>query len=309
VSSLKKTTIITSFRSASHFIGFYVFYGLTRPLLWLPLPLLYLFSDFLYLLACYFPGYRKEVVFTNLRNAFPEKTGKELKKIARGYYRHMCDSFVESFAAINMSEKEFRKRFVWKNTGLLDLYYDKGRSVVSVFGHYGNWEWLSTLPVYTKYKVLALYKPLSNLYFDRFMKNLRQKFGVEVVPIIRSYPVIFKHHEENIPTLTFFLGDQRPLRDNIRYWTRFLNQDTPVMLGSEQIARKLNQVVVFFAINRIKRGHYEVEIIPVTDDPGSTAKYEITELQTRLLEAQILRNPEYWLWSHRRWKYSKESMS
>jgi Kdo2-lipid IVA lauroyltransferase/acyltransferase len=272
----------------------------------LPLPVLFRLSDFLYLLAYYFPGYRKTMVFGNLRNAFPGKPDADLKKIAKGYYRHMCDSFIESFAALNMSGKELGRRITWKNPELLDQFHREGKSVIAVFGHYGNWEWLSTLPLHTSYRVIALYKPLKNIYFDRYMKDLRQKFGVMVVPVIRSYPAILECHNKKIPTITMFLGDQRPMKRNIRYWTKFLNQDTPVMLGSEQIARKLNQAVVFFSINKIKRGYYEVEIIPVSDDPGSTGPYEITEKQTRLLEAQIIKKPEYWLWSHNRWKHQKE---
>ena len=297
---------MTRVRSFTHFIGFYVFYGLSRPLLWLPLPVLFLFSDFLFVLAWYFPGYRKGLVLNNLHNAFPEKSNPELRKIAKGYYHHMCDSFIESFAALGMDERELTKRVTWKNLSLLDRYYKQGRSVVSVFGHYGNWEWLSSLPLHTSYRVLALYKPLSNVYFDRFMKDMRQKFGVRVVPVMRSYPEILKYRNENIPIITFFLGDQRPRKKNIRYWTKFLNQDTPVLLGSEQIAKKLDQVVVYFAINKLKRGYYEVEIIPVTENPGSTQMYEITEIHTRLLEAQIREKPEYWLWSHNRWKHQKE---
>ncbi|MFO7619154.1 MAG: lysophospholipid acyltransferase family protein, partial [Thermoplasmata archaeon] len=141
---------------------------------------------------------------------------------------------------------------------------------------------------------------------DRFIKRLRQRFGVQVVPVIRSYAAILEHHKENIPTITYFLGDQRPIKENIRYWTKFLNQDTPVMLGSEQIARRLNQAVVFFSMNKVKRGYYEVEIIPVTEDSQSTNMYEITENHIKLLEDQITRKPEYWLWSHRRWSHKKQ---
>lgn len=294
-----------SARTVAHFTGFYIFYGLTRPLLWLPLRVLYLLSDFLFFLAYYYPGYRKEVVFNNLRNAFPEKDDADIKKIAKDYYRHLCDSFIESFATFNLSKKELDDRFVWKNLDTLERYYEKGRSVVAVFGHYGNWEWLSSLPSNTRYKVLALYKPLNNVYFDRFMKKLRQKFGLHAVPLIRSYQVILEYHNKKIPTVTFFLGDQSPIKENIRYWTKFLNQDAPVMLGTEQIAKRLDQVVVFLAINKIKRGYYEVEIIPVTENATQTNNYEITEIHTRLLEDQIRKKPEYWLWSHRRWKHKK----
>ncbi len=293
-------------RSATHFIGFYLYYGLSWPLLRLPLPALYFISDFLFLLLYYFPGYRKKVVMGNLKNAFPEKTDNELKKIAKAFYSHLCDYFVESFAILKMSDQEFSKRCVWKNIELLDYYYSKGKSVISVFGHYGNWEWLVGLSMFTELKVLALYKPLNNTYFDRYIKDMRQRFGVHAVPLLRSYPVMLDYHNNNIPTLTFFAGDQRPVKENIRYWTRFLNQDTPVLLGTEKIAKRLDQAVVFFFMNKVKRGYYEIEIIPVTDSPRTTGEYEITEMHTRLLEMQIRKNPDFWLWSHKRWKHKME---
>jgi Kdo2-lipid IVA lauroyltransferase/acyltransferase len=304
---LSKQNFMSKIQSTRYMLGFYLFFGLSWPLLKLPLKVLYFFSDLVYIIFFYFPGYRREVVINNMRNAFPGKSESEIRDMAKGFYKHLCDSFVESFAAINMSEEEIRKRCVWKNLELLDHHYQNGKSVVSVFGHYGNWEWMSTLPLHTKYKVLALYKPLSNIYFDRFIKLVRQKHGIQTVPVIRSFPVILDYHKTNVQTLTFFLGDQRPVKSHIRYWTSFLNQDTPVMLGSEQIAKRLGQAVVYFSMNKIRRGYYEVEILPVTDDPEQTAMYEITEKHTRLLEAQIENQPEYWLWSHKRWKHKMES--
>jgi Kdo2-lipid IVA lauroyltransferase/acyltransferase len=190
-----------------------MFYVLSWPLLKLPLRVLYFFSDLVYILIFYFPGYRKEVVFSNMRNSFPQKSDARNQRYGKGFYRHLCDSFVETFAAINMNEEEIRKRCVWKNLELLDHHYQNGKSVVSVFGHYGNWEWLSTLPLYTKYKVLALYKPLSNIYFDRFMKSMRQKYGIQTVPVIRSFPVILDYHNTNVRTLTFFSGRPEACED------------------------------------------------------------------------------------------------
>ena len=292
-----------SARSVTHFIGFYLFYGLSWPLLRLPLRALYMISDLIFILLYYFPGYRKKVVLHNLHNSFPEKSDKEIRKIAKAFYHHMCDSLIESFAAANMSKEEISRRCVWKNPELLEDYFSRRKSVISVFGHYGNWEWLSGLPLHTKYIVLALYRPLRNSYFDSFIKSLRQKYGLKTVPVARGYQVIREYQTNRIPTVTFFLSDQRPARDKIRYWTRFLNQDTPVMLGAERIARRLDQVVVFFSITRVKRGYYEVEIIPVAEEPQSTANHEITEMHIRLLEKQIMINPGYWLWSHKRWKH------
>jgi Kdo2-lipid IVA lauroyltransferase/acyltransferase len=298
---------MTATRSFTHLFGFYLFYWLSWPMMRLPLRVLYLFSDLFFMIVYYFPGYRKKIVFNNLRNSFPEKNELEIRQTARSFYRHLCDSFIESFASISMSENELRKRCVWKNPELLDHYYRNGRSVVSVFGHYCNWEWMSTLPLYTNFKVLALYKPLANKYFDRFIKLQRERFGIRTIPVIRSFPVIKEYHELKIPVITFFMGDQRPIKKHIRYWTKFLHQDTPVLLGTEQIAKRFGQAVVFFSMNKIKRGYYEIEIIPVYEDSESAGQYEITETHIRLLEAQINRRPEHWLWSHKRWKHKMET--
>lgn len=294
------------FRSFLRFSGFQAFYLLSWPFLRLPLPVLYVLSDLFFFLLFYFPGYRKAVVLKNLRNSFPDKSDREIRSIARAFYRHLSDSFIESFAIANMSKEEFGRRCIWKNPEVLDKYYKTRKGVISIFGHYGNWEWMSGLPLYTEMKVLAVYKPLKNIWFDRYIKNLREKFGITAIAANRCLPAMIDYCNKDIPTITYFLGDQRPLREHIRYWTKFLNQDTPVLLGAEKIARRLDQAVVFFSMNKIKRGFYEVEIIPVTENPRSTSDYEITESHTRLLEQQIRNHPAYWLWSHKRWKHKSD---
>ncbi len=302
----KERAVMKISRSALHFTGFYLFYMISWPLLRLPLRVLYLLSDLLFLVFYYFPGYRKGVVLENLRNSFPEKSENEIRSISRKFYHHLCDSFIEAFAASGMSREEMERRCVWKNLELLDKYYENGRSLIAVFGHYGNWEWLSVLPLYTKFRVLALYKPLSNIWFDRFIKNLRQKFGLIAVPLIRSYPMMLEYQNINVQTISFFMGDQRPRQRHIKYWTVFLNRKTPVMLGTEQIAKRLDQSVVFFSMRKLRRGYYEVEILDVVDKPRSTEEHEITEQHIRLLENQIRQRPEYWLWTHKRWKHKPE---
>ncbi|HJX71687.1 MAG TPA: lysophospholipid acyltransferase family protein, partial [Bacteroidales bacterium] len=274
----------------------------------LPLRMLYLMSDFFFLIVYYAARYRKRVVMMNLMNSFPEKSEDEIKTIARKFYRHLCDNFIESFYVLNMSEKEFRKRYRYRNPELLRQLLNKDKSIVLVMGHYGNWDWLCSLPLYFDQQVLAIYHPLSNKYFDELFNRIRNKFGVRLIQMKTAYREMLTATWNQILTITLFLTDQRPIWSSIHYWTTFLNQETPVLIGSESIAKKLNQAVVFADIQKIRRGYYDVEFKLVCENPEQTREFEITETQTRMLEEIIVKKPEYWLWSHKRWKHKREEI-
>ncbi len=274
----------------------------------LPLRILYIFSDIFYVLIYYVAGYRKKMVFTNLKNAFPEKTGNEIKKIAKAFYRHFCDIFVESFYTLNMSGNEIKKRFYYKNINVLNDIYNKGKSVVMVGGHYNNWDWLTGLPLQSKHKCFAIYRPLRNKYFNLLFMKIREKFGFKTIPMKTALREIVKADKEGILSMTYFLTDQRPARRSIGYWTTFLNQETPWLMGSEVIAKKLNQPVVYMDVQKIKRGFYEIEFDVLFENPGETKEFEITEAHIRKLESSIIKKPEYWLWSHKRWKHKKDEI-
>ena len=244
----------------------------------------------------------------NLNKSFPEKSQKELNGITRRFYRHFCDSFIESFYALNISEKEIRKRYKYKNVEVLNQLYEKNKSVILVFGHYGNWDWLNSLPLYTKHKNYALYHPLRNKYFDELFIQIRGKFGVKLIPMKTAYKDMLTVSKNNILTITYFLTDQRPVWSSIRFWTTFLHQETPVLTGSEVIAKKLNQAVVYLDIQKVKRGFYEAEFELLAENPKETEEFEITESHTRKLESIIIRKPDYWLWSHKRWKLKREDV-
>jgi Kdo2-lipid IVA lauroyltransferase/acyltransferase len=285
--------------------GFYVFYGFIWLFTLLPLKVQYGFSWLLFLGVYHIIRYRRIIVLTNLRKAFPEKSEKEILKIAKGFYLHMCDQLIEAFQLIHLSGKSILKRMKIKNPEVIQEYYNQNRSIALVFGHYGNWEWLACLPLAIFHKCLAIYSPLKNPYFDRMMINLRSKFGVHVVPTNRVLQEMLSSHKSGERILTLFLGDQRPAKRHVQYWTRFLNQDTGVFLGVEKISKKLNHVVVYARIQKIKRGYYELEFVPLFENPGETEPYEITEKHLAILEADIIQKPDYWLWSHRRWRSKK----
>lgn len=285
-------------------------YILARSIIWLlyllPRRILYILSDILFLIVYYLTGYRKKVVLNNLSMAFPDHDKREIRKIARRFYHHLCDVILESAVAHFLSEKQSRDRINYINPELLKDIYEKGKLVIGVTAHYGNWEYLSTLGLVTDYKVYGVYKPLKNKYFDRMIRDNRKKFGVIPVPMEQIVRKMIASYRDKIPVLSIFLSDQRPIFQNIQYWTKFLGLDTPLYLGTEKLARKLNAAVVFFKISKIRRGKYQVEFELICEDPSTMEPYEITEMHVRILEKQIIEKPELWLWSHRRWKHSIE---
>lgn len=275
----------------------------------LPLRCLYLLSDILFIVACYAVRYRRTVVLNNLRNAFPEKTDKERKQIARKFYRFFCDLFIETLKVIHVDTKEIHRRIYYSNPDILDELYKQNKQVFFVTGHYGNWEWLATLEPTHPYHLATLYQPLQNKFFDRFFYDLRTKYGTDAIPSHASIRAITGYRNENRLTTLCFLSDQSPQKHLINYWTTFLNQDTPVYLGIEKLAKRYNTAVLYYEVRRIKRGYYAVDITQITGNAAETADREITDRHVALLEQTIRRNPQYWLWSHRRWKYKRENVN
>ena len=280
----------------------YIFYWIFA---WLPLKVQYIISDLLFFSAFYLLKYRKKVVLLNLTNAFPDKTPQEIASISKKFYQHFCDSLVETFALLHMSKKEIRKRFRYKNPELINAFYKEGKSIIAVIGHYGNWEWNASLPLVIKHSVLAVYKPLRNRFMDKLFIRLRGKFGVVPVPMSAIVKKLHQFKENNQPTYSIFLTDQRPQYYHIKYWTTFLNQETPVYLGAEKIGKKLGSAIVYVKVSKIKRGYYELEFITLIEDTKNTKDFEITEKHVRILEQTIQEQPEMWLWSHRRWKHKR----
>lgn len=286
-------------------IGFYIFYGINWLITLLPLKILYLFSDLFFILLYYFPGYRKKVVRENLKNAFPEKPLKERLSIERRFYRHLADIFVETLKLTHMSNRQLMKRFRLINPEILEKFYESGRDVAILVGHYNNWEWLIAVKLYTRYKNVCIYKPLQNRHFDRFMYNLRSRNGIEMVPMSKIIRNIVVNREKNIRAMYAFIADQTPAKPDIRYWTRFLNQDTPVYLGPEKIAVKYDMPVVFLNVQKSGRGYYTVTAEVLMENLSGLPEFTVTETHTRRLEEIICSKPEFWMWSHRRWKHKK----
>jgi KDO2-lipid IV(A) lauroyltransferase len=284
-----------------------VLFAIIRLITRLPLSLLYVFSDFCYLILYYLVGYRKNVVRTNLTKSFPDKTKKERRLIERRFFRYFCDLFVETMYMTHISEKEIRCRVSYGNyEGILEEY-EKGKSVMMMTAHYGNWEWPCglALDLPEKDPLYGIYKKQSNEQFDRFMFSLRSKFGGKPIEKKGLLRTMLKLKSEGKLGNFWMISDQTP-GNSIHYWTKFLNQDTPTLTGTEQLARKFNYPVFYVEIVRTKRGYYHCEFIPISLEPTQTAEFEITEKYMQLLEKTIIAKPEFWLWSHRRWKYHRD---
>lgn len=288
------------------FLAYIITYGFVWLLHLLPERILYLLSDILYLLMYYVAGYRKKVVFRNLQKAFPEYDKPEIKRIAKLFFQHLCDLMLESAVSHFYSKSKALKKISYKNPELLNELGGKGKQVMAVLGHYGNWEYMSTLALVLDYPVVAIYKPLHNKYFDRMMQKNRNTFGVITVPMEKIARRLIEYHKNNTPVLTLNLGDQRPLYHQIQYWTKFMGLDTPMFLGTEKLARKLDAAVVFLKIRKVTRGRYEMEAELICESPAELKPYEITDRHAGILEDLIREEPAYWLWSHKRWKHSYE---
>ena len=281
--------------------NYLLYYLIILPLSRLPFRVLYVLSDILYFfIYCVF-GYRKKVVRTNLSKSFPEKTAQEIKNIEEKFYHHLCDLMVESIKIFTISHKEASRRMITRNPELPNRFFDAGKSLAVVGGHYGNWElYAVTVAGQIKHKAAGLYTPLNNKFFDEKMYKSRSKFGLNMWSVQRAKEQAELHRDDL--TAVIFGADQCPRASQKAYRMTFLNQDTGVQFGVEKFARDYRLPVIFGNIYKMKRGYYEVEYSLVCEDPDKLPLGAITEAHTRMLEKVIMACPEYWLWSHKRWK-------
>ncbi len=286
--------------------GLILFDVFSRFLSIMPKRAMYIFADLLYLAGYYLIGYRKNVVYDNLRNAFPEKSNRDIKKIAKRFYKHLSDVMVEDVAMLHMSTKRLNQFVNVKDLEVLDDLYQRNRNVMGILGHYGNWELLTTIPLHSPYTILTVYKPLKNRFFDRKIYEMRRRFNEVPVPMKQAYKTIARYQKSGSPYIVGMVADQSPKKSGMNYRTKFLNQDTAFFLGAEKIARKFNHSVMLPAVKKIKRGFYEIRFTLLFDKAAETAETEITEKYARTLESLIREKPEYWLWSHRRWKHTRK---
>ena len=277
----------------------------------LPLRIHYVLSDFIYLILYKVIGYRIKVVRENLEASFPEKTMHELRQIERRFYHRLCDYFVETVKMKTMSRKEIRRRMVFKGTELVNECVNEGQSCAVYLGHTFNWEWITSLPLWVTEKAHCgqLYHALENSTFDRLFLNLRQRWGAECIALVDILRKTIEYKQKQQPTVFGYIGDQVPHWNNIHHWCQFLNHDTPVMTGTERIAIKNRQALFFLQVKQIKRGYYEATFRLMTRTPQMLKEYEATDIYFQMLEENIRQQPELWLWSHNRWKRTREEFN
>ena len=282
-------------------------YIIVFPILWLisllPFRLLYIFSDFLSLILYYLIGYRKKVVLENLILAFPDKSKKELLKIRRQFYTHFTDVFMEMIKSITISEEKVHKHFVFEDLDVIHNLGNKGRSIILVGSHYANWEWMVSMNNLIKHKAYAVGATIGNKYFDRMMLKYRTKYGGTFVKPGNARKIYQKNSKNGVLALNALVSDQSPMLHRTKYWSTFLNVKVPVHIGAEQIAKNLDQAVVFYEVTKVKRGYYKCTFRLLAENPRDYADYEITELFLREVEKQVEKAPQYYFWTHNRFKH------
>lgn len=288
-----------------------VIYLLLYPLLYiisiLPFKLLYALSDFLYLIIYRVFGYRKNVVRDNLKLVYPDKSEKELKQITKLFYHHLCDMMVESIKSITISAETMRAHFTFKNIELIKELEAKNRSIVLMCAHYGSWEWIFILQTYVSHKGYAVYKKLSNPYFDKLFKRVRAKYNSHLITTKQTIPTLIKSKQNGELTINGFVSDQSPRLSKTHHWGSFMGIDIPVFTGAEMLAKKLDMSVVFFKVKRLKRGYYETTFELMAENPMEYPDYEITDDFLKRVEKQIHEAPQYYLWTHKRWKHRNKN--
>lgn len=275
----------------------------------LPLGVLYACGRALYVLLAYVIGYRKAVIDKNLRNAFPDKSDDERRQLRLEFYAFFCDYIAETIKFATMSREEIARRMTFEDAEVLDELVHQGRSIALMLGHYGNWEMVTSIRrVFTRVDAGYghIYHPLENEAMDRLFLTFRNRMGSKSVSMRGTLRWLTEHERAGRPTVLGYISDQVPLWTNIHYWLTFLNQETPVFTGVERIARKMHQAVFYVDVTRVERGYYKARLVPITLDASQVSDHYVTDRYFALLEQTIRRAPQYWLWSHNRWKRTRE---
>lgn len=285
----------------------FLVYVLIYPLLWsiskLPFRLLYLLSDFVFVLLYYVIGYRKKTVRENIQLALPHLSKKERLRIEKNSYKHLCDMFLEMIKTMSLSQKEMDKRFQYTN---LDTYKDlekKGKSIALLCAHYASYEWVISMNRHISFAGYAIYKKIANPYFDKLVKDIRSKFQAYLITTKETAEVMQKNYEEKKLSVYGFAGDQSPKAIKAYHWAPFMGINVPVHTGAEMLAKRFDMNVVFLKVKKVKRGYYEASFEVFSENVRTVPNYEISDKFLRRVEQQILEAPEYYLWTHKRWKH------
>ncbi len=284
-------------------------YILVYPILWcismLPFRILYLFSDFVYWIVYYIIGYRKKTVRENLALTFPNLSEKERLEIEKKFFHHMCDMFLEMIKTMTISEAEINKRYKFTN---LEVYLDlekKQKSIALMCAHYASYEWAVSMNFYINYKGYGIYKKINNTYFDKLVHDIRSKFKAYLITTKDTIPEISKNYKEKNLSVYGFASDQSPKLSSVFHWQKFMGIEVPVHTGAEMLAKKYDMNVIFLRTKKVKRGFYEASFEILSEDAKNVPNYEITDHFLKFVEQQIYEAPQYYLWTHKRWKHRR----
>ena len=285
------------------FLAYILIYPFLYIISILPFRVLYVFSDFIFLIVYYVIGYRKKTVKYNLRLVFPDKSDKEIKIIAKKFFHHLCDMILESIKSLTISEAEIIKRFQFKHIEEIHKLEKANRSIVLMCAHYANFEWIFIAQRFVNHKGYGVYKRLTNKYFDRLIKRIRAKYNTDLITTKETIPTLMLSQQRGELSINGFVSDQSPKVNKAFHWNEFMGIKVPVHTGAEMLAKKLDMAVVFFSVKKVKRGFYETTFKTLAINPMDYENYEITDMFLKLVEEQIHEAPEYYLWTHKRWKH------
>ncbi|SKB75223.1 KDO2-lipid IV(A) lauroyltransferase [Maribacter arcticus] len=279
---------------------------LIYPFLWvisiLPHRLFYGFSDIAFFFVYHVFGYRRKVVQNNLNLVFPNKPEEEINRIEKEFYKHLCDTFLEMVKTMNLSKKAVAKKYRVVNPEVL-LEIEKERSIIILCAHYANWEWNVSINNYVNSKGYAVYQQVNNSYFDKFIRKTRARWNTTLITQGQTAKTVIQNFRNNVRATYGMVSDQSPQAHRAHYWTNFMGIKVPIFNGGEALARKTGLATVFLKVSKVKRGHYKAELIPIALNGKETKENEITNKFLQLTEAQIREKPEYYLWTHKRWKH------
>jgi KDO2-lipid IV(A) lauroyltransferase len=287
----------------------FLLYILIYPILWLisilPFRLLYAFSDFIYLLLYHVVGYRKKTVRENLALALPHLSDKERLVIEKKSFHYLCDMFLEMIKTMTISKKEMNKRYVFTNMEMYLELEKKGKSIALMCAHYASYEWAVSMNHHINFIGYGIYKKIANKYFDKLVRDIRSKFKAVLITTKETKTTIEYNAKNNILGIYGFASDQTPRRSDNLYWFTFMGIETPIHFGAEMLAKRYDMNVIFLKGKRIKRGYYEASFEILSEDVKSIPNYKISEEFIRRVEQQIYEAPEFYLWTHKRWKHKK----
>ncbi len=284
-----------------------VVYILVYPLLWLisrlPFKIIYFISDGVYVLLYKVIGYRKKVVRGNLKLVFPDKSDAERILIEKKFYQHMCDMFLEMIKTMGISNKQLQQRFTFSNLEVLHQLEAKNKSIMLMFPHYASWEWVIALDAHIASKGYAIYQKIGNRYFDKLVRDIREKFGTTLITTKETRDIVAQNKKEGNLSMYGILSDQSPMIKKALLWTPFMGITVPAHTGAEMLCKKLDLPAVYLKVSKEKRGHYSGTFSLITENPKEMEEFALTKAFLALVEESINEAPEYYFWTHKRWKH------